>query len=113
MDKKVLAQTISAHIDKYAVDASVRVKFPESEWKFRQVFKAVVLEESLIEIGDNTWTFTATAQVKTTDERETAYTVSPCKIEGNVIIKLYKNFASNELLPEPQYITITRIIILK
>lgn len=113
MDKKVLAQTISAHLDKYAVDASVKVKFPESEWKFKQVFKVVVLEESLIEVGDNTWTFTATAQVKTTDKRETAYIVSPCKIVGNVIIKFYKNLASTDLWPEPQHITITQIIILK
>lgn len=35
MDKKLLVQTISAHIDKYAVDASVSVKFPESKWKFK------------------------------------------------------------------------------
>lgn len=77
------------------------------------MFKTVVLEESLIEVGDNTWTFIATAQVKTTDERETVYTVSLCKIVGNVIIKLYKNLASTELLPKLQYITITQIIILK
>ena len=103
-----VSKLIAAFLEKYNGNPK-QVEWPQWEFTVKSVPEAKIEESSLREF-DKRWTFSGTAVIQKTDEKNTAQTTTTYKITGSALVDSYVNdYDQNDLLPDVKQVTITKI----
>ena len=89
-----------------------QVRWPEWVFEIQRASEVKIDKDSLKDPKRNgeLWTFEGTAVIHKTDARNTVPTKSNCKIVGSAAVAFNRNdWNKNELLPEIENVTITKI----
>lgn len=106
--KEDVGTTIGNFIQKNHKDRKL-VEQPDRGFAIKEIPSIAIEEKSLKELGER-WTFEGTAVIRKTDARNTVSTKSNCKIVGSAVVAFNRNDRNkNELLPEIENVTITKI----
>ena len=113
MSEKDVKIAVEAFAMKYGGPPAQRVKWPQREFRIKGVPNAELDEKSFKKIqkeGKELWTFKGVFDIQETDGTTKVLTTRKYDIAGNTVVAFIANGGNqNELLPEVEDVTITKL----